>query len=66
MIYFDGIPQYGTRSLGTATRTAYGRTKHWRNVQKDIAIHKETAARECERRNQRGDIMKKDGTISVR
>ena len=51
MLFRDGKPQGGAGTLGTASRTADGRRKHWRNVQKDRVMHAETARRMCERNN---------------
>lgn len=54
-LYKNGVPQGGASTLGTATRTADGRRKHWRNVRKDIAEHAETARRLCDINNARED-----------
>lgn len=47
-VYCNGKALGGARTLGTATRTADGRPKHWRNREKDIAMHRDTARRTCE------------------
>jgi hypothetical protein len=47
MLYFNGNPIGGARTLGTATRTSSGTKRHWRNIAKDRVMHAETARREC-------------------
>ncbi len=51
MLYFDGKPQGGARTLGTATHTSDGRLRHWRHRRADAKANAETARRECEQRN---------------
>lgn len=51
MLYRNGIPQGGARSLGTASHTSDGRVRHWKHRRADVKMHAETAQRECDRRN---------------
>ncbi len=51
MLYFNGKPQGGARTRGTATHTSDGRVRHWRHRRADLVMYKETAKRECDRRN---------------
>lgn len=51
MLYKDGNPVEGARTLGTRTHTSDGRRRARQNVRKDIAMHRDTAKRICEERN---------------
>jgi hypothetical protein len=51
MLYRDGVPQGGARTLGTATHTSDGRVRHWKHRRADIKMHHETAERICRERN---------------
>jgi hypothetical protein len=47
MLYRNGAPQGGARTLGTATHTSDGRIRTWQVRKADIKMHAETAARLC-------------------
>ncbi len=51
MLYCDGAPQGGARTMGTATRTSDGRVRHWKHRRADIKENAETARRQCEINN---------------
>lgn len=51
MLYLDGKPQGGVRTLGTATNTSDGRRRSRQNRKADMAMFREDAQRECDRRN---------------
>ena len=51
MLYLDGKPHGGARSMGTATHTEDGRRRSWQARQADARDNYETAKRECARRN---------------
>jgi hypothetical protein len=65
MLYFDGKPQGGARTLGTATHTSDGRVRHWKHRLADLKMHAETASRECERRNAEGRVPAKATAASA-
>lgn len=54
MLFCDGLPQGGARSLGTVSHTSDGRVRHWKHRQADTKAHAETARRICNERNQKG------------
>jgi hypothetical protein len=51
MLFHDGKPQGGARTLGTATHTSDGRRRHWRHVKADREENAKTAKRICDERN---------------
>lgn len=51
MLYKDGVPMGGARTLGTATHTTDGRIRHWRNKRADIKMFADQGRTECARRN---------------
>lgn len=51
MLYKDGKPVRGARSMGSYSRTRDGRVRHWKHQIADAKMHKETAERECARLN---------------
>lgn len=51
MLFKDGEPQGGARSLGSYSHTSDGRVRHWKHRRADAKMHAETAQRECDRRN---------------
>ena len=51
VLFKDGVPQDGARTLGTRTHTSDGRRRHWKHVQADIKMYRETAQRLCAERN---------------
>ena len=51
MLFCDGKPQGGARTLGTATHTSDGRRRAWQHRRADLKANGETAKRECEKRN---------------
>lgn len=50
MLYCDGKPQGGARTMGTATHTSDGQRRSWQARRADVKLYAETAARECARR----------------
>ena len=51
MLYKDGEPCGGARTLGTATHTSDGRRRNHRAIKADIEMHAATAKRICDQRN---------------
>lgn len=51
MLFLDGKPQGGARSMGTYTTTYDGRRRSWQARRADAKMHAETAARICAERN---------------
>lgn len=53
MLYYNGQPQGGARTMGSATHTSDGRRRHWKHRQSDTKMHHDTAKRICDDRNSR-------------
>lgn len=51
MLYHDGKPMGGAGTLGTASHTRDGRVRHGKHRRADAKMYRETAQRECDRRN---------------
>ena len=51
MLYLDGKPQGGARTLGTATHTSDGRRRAWQHIRADIKMFHDEAQNICAQRN---------------
>ena len=51
MLFKDGVAQRGGRTLGTATHTADGIRRHYKNRIADIKMYRESAQRQCDIEN---------------
>ena len=53
MLFLDGEPQGGARSIGTVSHTSDGRVRHWKHRKADAKMHYDTAKRICDERNKK-------------
>lgn len=54
MLYKDGVPQGGARTLGTSTHTSDGRLRSPKAISADRKMYAERAKQICDERNQHG------------